>query len=45
MADCRAQLKAQNFDKAIPVGTADAGSMVSLALSTGAEYVMANTHA
>lgn len=45
MADCRAQLKAQNFDKAIPVGTADAGSMVTLALSEGAEYVMANTHA
>jgi exo-beta-1,3-glucanase (GH17 family) len=45
MADTRAKLKAQNFDKAIPVGTADAGSMITLALSEGAEYVMANTHA
>jgi len=45
MADTRTKLKAQGYDKAIPVGTADAGSMISVALSQGAEYVMANTHA
>ncbi|KAJ1024087.1 hypothetical protein NDA16_002926 [Ustilago loliicola] len=30
--------------KYIPIGTADAGSMISLQLASGADYVMANVH-
>ncbi|EST07417.1 Glycoside hydrolase, family 17 [Kalmanozyma brasiliensis GHG001] len=33
-----------NLGKYIPIGTADAGSMVSTQLATGADYVMANVH-
>ncbi|SPO30541.1 uncharacterized protein UTRI_06471 [Ustilago trichophora] len=33
-----------NLGKRIPIGTADAGSMISTQLATGADYVMANVH-
>ncbi|EFP76608.2 uncharacterized protein PGTG_02069 [Puccinia graminis f. sp. tritici CRL 75-36-700-3] len=37
-------LKAMKLDKAIPLGTADAGSAVTKELCAGADYVMANVH-
>ena len=44
MADMRTLLKGMNLSKTIPVGTADAGSMITTSLSTGSDYVMANVH-
>lgn len=40
MADTRDKIKALNLNKTIPVGTAEAGSLVTTELSTGADYVM-----
>jgi len=37
-------LHAMKLDKAIPLGTADAGSAVTKELCAGADYVMANVH-
>ncbi|KNZ63274.1 hypothetical protein VP01_1165g4 [Puccinia sorghi] len=37
-------LQAMKLDKAIPLGTADAGSAVTKELCAGADYVMANVH-
>ncbi|KAG0145928.1 hypothetical protein CROQUDRAFT_658038 [Cronartium quercuum f. sp. fusiforme G11] len=37
-------LQALKLDKAIPLGTADAGSAVTKELCAGADYVMANVH-
>ncbi|PWN91767.1 glycoside hydrolase [Acaromyces ingoldii] len=45
MADMRTTLKGLNLPKTIPVGTADAGSMVTTSLAQGSDYVMANVHA
>lgn len=45
MADLRTQLAGMNLGKTIPVGTADAGSMVTTTLAQGSDYVMANVHA
>lgn len=45
IADMRTQLAALNLPKTIPVGTADAGSMITETLSAGCDYVMANVHA
>ncbi|PWY97954.1 glycoside hydrolase [Testicularia cyperi] len=33
-----------NLGKVIPVGTADAGSMITTQLASGADYIMANVH-
>jgi exo-beta-1,3-glucanase (GH17 family) len=44
MADMRTTLAGMNLTKTIPVGTADAGSMITTSLSTGSDYVMANVH-
>lgn len=33
-----------NLGKVLPVGTADAGSMITTTLATGADYIMANVH-
>lgn len=35
---------AQNFNKHIPVGTADAGSMISTEMVEGVDFVFSNTH-
>lgn len=45
MVQMRDQLKALNLPKTIPVGTADAGSMITTSLAEGSDYVMANVHA
>lgn len=42
MADMRTTLKGLNLPKTIPVGTADAGSMITTSLAQGSDYVMAN---
>lgn len=39
-----ATVNALGLSKYIPIGTADAGSMVTLQLASGADYVMANVH-
>jgi exo-beta-1,3-glucanase (GH17 family) len=44
MAAMRSLLKGMNLPKTLPVGTADAGSMVTTTLSQGSDYVMANVH-
>ncbi|UZJ56571.1 hypothetical protein CBS101457_005891 [Exobasidium rhododendri] len=44
MADMRTTLKGMNLTKTIPVGTADAGSMITTTLAAGSDYVMANVH-
>lgn len=41
----RDAIKALNLPKTIPVGTADAGSMITTSLGQGSDYVMANVHA
>lgn len=44
MADMRTKLAELKLPKTIPVGTADAGSMITTSLSEGSDYVMANVH-
>ncbi len=44
MADMRQRLAALNLPKKIPVGTGDAGSMLTLAIAQGSDYVMSNNH-
>ncbi|PWO00414.1 glycoside hydrolase [Tilletiopsis washingtonensis] len=44
MAAMRTMLAGMNLGKTIPVGTADAGSMVTTSLGAGSDYVMANVH-
>lgn len=44
MADMRTTLQGMNLPKTLPVGTADAGSMITTTLATGSDYVMANVH-
>jgi glucan 1,3-beta-glucosidase len=44
MADARAKLRALALDKPIPVGTADAGGLITRTLSEGSDYVFANVH-
>ena len=44
MADMRQTLAGLNLPKTLPVGTADAGSMVTTTLSEGADFIMANVH-
>ncbi|PWN47771.1 glycoside hydrolase [Violaceomyces palustris] len=44
MADMRTTLAGMNLPKTIPVGTADAGSMITTQLSEGADYIFANIH-
>lgn len=44
MAAMRTTLKGMNLPKTLPVGTADAGSMITTTLSQGSDYVMANVH-
>ena len=45
MAAMRTMLAGMNLGKTIPVGTADAGSMVTTSLGAGSDYVMANVSA
>ncbi|PWN37700.1 glycoside hydrolase [Meira miltonrushii] len=45
MQQMRDALKTLNLTKTIPVGTADAGSMITTSLGQGSDYVMANVHA
>lgn len=44
VTEFKAELAKLNLDKTIPVGTADAGSMITAALSRNVDYVMANVH-
>ncbi|KAL8278806.1 hypothetical protein RQP46_008875 [Phenoliferia psychrophenolica] len=44
MAGFRTALKALSLPKTIPVGTADAGSMISLAIAEASDFFMANVH-
>jgi exo-beta-1,3-glucanase (GH17 family) len=44
MADMRTTLAGMGLNKTIPVGTADAGSMITTTLASGSDYVMANVH-
>ncbi|EJU05045.1 glycoside hydrolase [Dacryopinax primogenitus] len=44
MADTRQSIQALGLSKTIPVGTADAGSMITPHLLTGADFGMANVH-
>lgn len=44
MADMRSLLASLNLSKTLPVGTADAGSMITTSLAQGSDYVMANVH-
>lgn len=45
ISQMRDAIKALNLPKTIPVGTADAGSMITTSLGQGSDYVMANVHA
>jgi len=45
MADMRTLLAGMNLPRVIPVGTADAGSMITADLAAGADYIQANVHA
>jgi len=44
MAVVRTKLQALDLKKTIPVGFADAGSMITTALAQGSDFVMANVH-
>jgi exo-beta-1,3-glucanase (GH17 family) len=44
MADMRTLLAGMGLSKTLPVGTADAGSMITTTLAQGSDYVMANVH-
>lgn len=44
VAQFKQDLEALNLPKTLPVGTADAGSMVSTTLTAGVDYFMANVH-
>lgn len=44
VAEFKSELAKLSLSKTIPVGTADAGSMITAALSSSADYVMANVH-
>jgi glucan 1,3-beta-glucosidase len=44
IAEFKKDLDALNLSKTIPVGTADAGSMITSALAASADYIMANVH-
>lgn len=39
-----ATIKAMNLDKHLPIGTSDAGSLMSTTLAAGIDYFMANVH-
>lgn len=42
--DVRQQLTTWGLDKTLPVGTSDAGSVMSTQLATGIDFFMANVH-
>lgn len=44
VAEFKSELAKLKLDKTIPVGTADAGSMVTASLASTVDYVMANVH-
>ncbi|CAD6920849.1 unnamed protein product [Tilletia controversa] len=44
MADMRTLLAGMALSKTVPVGTADAGSMITATLAAGADYIQANIH-
>jgi exo-beta-1,3-glucanase (GH17 family) len=44
VAEMRTQLAGMNLAKTLPVGTADAGSMITTQLAQGCDFVMANVH-
>lgn len=44
VAEFKEELAKMNLDKTIPVGTADAGSMITAPLAGSVDYVMANVH-
>ncbi|KAK9894951.1 glycoside hydrolase family 17 protein [Cystobasidium minutum MCA 4210] len=44
VAEFKSELAKLNLDKTIPVGTADAGSMITASLASNVDYVMANVH-
>ncbi|KAK0551974.1 hypothetical protein OC846_003058, partial [Tilletia horrida] len=45
MADMRTLLGGMGLSKTLPVGTADAGSMISANVAAGADFIEANVHA
>lgn len=44
VSDVRTWVTAQNFNKTVPVGTGDAGSMITTEVAEGAEFVFENNH-
>lgn len=44
VAEMKSELEKLNLDKTVPVGTADAGSMITASLASHVDYVMANVH-
>jgi exo-beta-1,3-glucanase (GH17 family) len=44
ITDVRTVLAGKNYNKTIPVGSADAGSMITAEYAAACDYVMANTH-
>ncbi|KAE8220988.1 hypothetical protein CF319_g5584 [Tilletia indica] len=44
MADMRTTLAGMGLSKVVPVGTGDAGSMITATLAAGADYIQANIH-
>jgi hypothetical protein len=44
IATTRAAITALNLSKTLPIGTADAGSMITEALAEASDFIMANVH-
>ncbi|GAA5994614.1 hypothetical protein JCM5350_003964 [Sporobolomyces pararoseus] len=44
MSDFRTRLSSKSYSKTLPVGVADAGSVITATYAQGADYIMANIH-
>ena len=44
VSEVKTWVTSQNYNKTVPVGTADAGSMISTQMANGADFLMENTH-
>ncbi len=44
VASVNSTIKAMGLSKALPIGTSDAGSILSKTLASGLDYFMANVH-
>lgn len=44
VTEIKTWVTSQNYNKTVPVGTADAGSMITTEMANGADFLMENTH-